>query len=690
MAKTKSDEVMTTESAITCLTTQSGATVISTLDSIELKTGIGDETETLSTVTGNVRFKMGQVTKGDDGNYWGKVYIPPDNSSNKAWDKSFYAYVNMGTDDNFNFILPLDSDNKNYIKQEKVKDNYETDKNDLAKTSQTYFVNSARVVNKAVTDVSALAENIIIIQETGGSLEDASQVAEEALVTYESEYVPEDFWAESPNAGTELTDDDIDAMMRINSLRYIFGVPYQFLPTADMRLGGDEDNTFGYTYAEKVASRMPILYITPGNPAFMAGADNEDKQNFLYKAWSKISGNEDSELMNMNAEYSGKIYSLKPSYVEYYEYVHVMTKTGAVMLGLCQEGRLEKEYGENYCKLDGVWCSDYNWAFTDNSDYAGTYDGSESTGEGNTGVAALIESADTIAKKAFYHQVIPFYITSEFQYSDSFGNETTESILASTINGFSDKAREMQFLLGTTQSVIAENFDALGDLFADSKAAIDQFTAKLGGQGNIFSNLLNNVRTVASGGRLMFPNIWSNSTFSKSYQVNIKLTTPYYDPKSWWLNIYVPLCHLLALCLPRGEFHNGYAAPFLVKAFYTGTFNIDTGIITELTVAKGKEGGWTKDGLPTVVDVSFTIQDLYPTISMSPDYLTKKDTLQNIQELDYLSSLCGININEPDARRMLTYYATMAKNTVTDIPFRLVGNLSQNITSRVAKLFSIY
>ena len=43
---------------------------------------------------------------------------------------------------------------------------------------------------------------------------------------------------------------------------------------------------------------------------------------------------------------------------------------------------------------------------------------------------------------------IPFYINSDVSFTDSFGNETTESTLASTINGLSDKAREMNFLLG--------------------------------------------------------------------------------------------------------------------------------------------------------------------------------------------------------------------------------------------------
>jgi hypothetical protein len=143
--------------------------------------------------------------------------------------------------------------------------------------------------------------------------------------------------------------------------------------------------------------------------------------------------------------------------------------------------------------------------------------------------------------------------------------------------------------------------------------------------------------------------------------------------------------------MPRGEYHNGYSAPFLVKAFYKGSFNIDMGIITEMTVNKGKEGGWTKDGLPTVVDVSFTIQDLYSSISMTPITLAKSNTLENIQELDYLCSLCGININEPELTRIVKLYATLnITSKWVDIPFNLTANIGQKLSTKISNIFSAF
>ena len=181
---------------------------------------------------------------------------------------------------------------------------------------------------------------------------------------------------------------------------------------------------------------------------------------------------------------------------------------------------------------------------------------------------------------------------------------------------------------------------------------------------------------------MLFPQIWSNSNFSKSYSISIKLTTPSTDRISWWLNIYVPLCHLMALVLPRSEYINSYTAPFIIKAFYKGMFNIDMGIITEMTFNKGKEGSWTKDGLPTVVDVSFTIQDLYSAMGMtSTEKMFKGLTLQNVAEMDYVANLCGININEPDVFRMVNLWCAF---NITNKVYDFIPNLSMNVTQALS------
>ena len=99
----------------------------------------------------------------------------------------------------------------------------------------------------------------------------------------------------------------------------------------------------------------------------------------------------------------------------------------------------------------------------------------------------------------------------------------------------------------------------------------------------------------------------------------MKLISPSGDKLSVFLNILVPIYHLLALVLPRQSkgTPEGYYSPFLVKAACKSLLNIDMGIITDLNLTKGGEAEWTVDGLPTVAEISFTIKDLYEGLSMT-------------------------------------------------------------------------
>ena len=477
----------------------------------------------------------------------------------------------------------------------------------------------------------------------------------------------------------------------ISKLRGIFGLPYQFLPTTDCRIdGSDNENVFGTTYSEMIANRLPILYMTPGEPVFLADS-KEDRKKYITDYISGIYTKDEDNLNNLLTDYAGKLYSIEPKYSTYFKYVNPMCRMGAFYLGLDRNSN-DTEEDARYKQLDGVNIVDYNWAWNDNGDYQGDYSGNEDGGTSNKGFAKITDAMSDLGKYMYYQTAIPFYINSETSVQETMTNETTESQLASSINGLSDKARELQYLMGIGTSVAIQNFDNIAGTLNNVREAAENLVENLGNGSNIFSNLLKNVKTVVSGGRIIFPQIWSNSGFAKSYSVSIRLTTPDFDKKSWYLNIYVPLCHLIAFVLPRGEFQNGYNSPFIVRAFYKGMFNIDMGIITDMNITKGKEGGWTKDDLPTVVDVQFTITDLYSALSLTPaGSLFHANVMQNIAEMDYLANLCGININEPDVGRMIEMYMTLnIKNVFTDIPTNLTTGLMNKLSNKVNKIFNLF
>lgn len=499
------------------------------------------------------------------------------------------------------------------------------------------------------------------------------------------------------------------------NLRNIFGAPYQFLPTTDCRYtesGGFNDNLeqAGYEFREKILSRMPLLYMTPGNTSFMGGS-KENARTALIGSLNNVQLGEDqqSSLEAMLSDYSGKLYTLTPAYAEYFNYVNPMCRAGAIFLGIQNETLNDKplstfHWGINEGQAYVPYVEEENTSTEEGEEEESTEDGTEPT-ENETEETEeekydwtkddVFEKAedsllDDIQSAMYYGNSIPFYINSEASFQDSFSNETTESSLSTTINALSDKAREIQFLLGTASSAVGEAFDKVDGTLSDIKTQINNIVEKVAGGNSIFTTIANSVKTIVSGGRMLFPQIWSNSGFTKSYSISIKLVTPSYDKFSWWLNIYVPLCHLMALVLPRSEYINSYTTPFIIKAFYKGMFNIDMGIITEMSFNRGKEGSWTKDALPTVVDVSFTIQDLYTGMGMtSIGAMFKGTTLQNIAEMDYIANLCGININEPDIFRMVILWATFnIQDRIADFLPNLELNIGTSLRNTAMNLYN--
>ena len=512
--------------------------------------------------------------------------------------------------------------------------------------------------------------------------------------------------------------------INFRKLRTIFGTPYQFLPTTDCRVSANYTDNLeiaGYEFAEKILSRMPLLYITPGNTSFMGGSTENARGMLIGQIASKessaMSGDNavmESSLETMLSEYNGKLYTIMPAYTEYFSYVNPLCRAGAIFLDIASSTLDTPVFGNKALDASSLTFENMNWGVCEGQAYEiwkeeedtlaeNVEDESEQNSSSEETQAETSE--DTEPKKAkfeedyseyfkkdesvvkdfeqalYYGNAIAFYINSEASFQDSFSNETTESSLSSTINALSDKAREIQFLLGTASSAVGEAFDKVDGTLSHIKTQINNIVDSVAGGNSIFTTIANSVKTIVSGGRMLFPQIWSNSTFSKSYQISIKLTTPSTDRISWWLNIYVPLCHLMALVLPRSEYVNSYTTPFIIKAFYKGMFNIDMGIITEMTFTKGKEGSWTKDALPTVVDVSFTIQDLYSAMGMtSTASMFKGLTLQNVAEMDYVANLCGININEPDVFRMVNLWCAF---NITNKVYDFIPNLSLGIEKSI-------
>ena len=415
-----------------------------------------------------------------------------------------------------------------------------------------------------------------------------------------------------------------------DALKGVFGLPYQFMSIADARYNG---GSFGRKYYEKILTKMPLLVLTPGVPKFMRGASDAEKKATENLLTGILNGDAILDKISKDVPSDTRYYTLQFAAEEYYRYVNAMCRALIVYL--------------NIPKDDNV--------VTDWKSY----------------------SRNNMGKAMGYYGGLAFYLNSETQVSESFNNDTSQSALAGKLNSLSDAGREVQFLTGiggfSVDMFNQNNLAANGKNATKGAAESQTFTG-------FMNDLINGSKTIFAGGKLIFPELWADSSYSSSYSVNIKLVSPDNDVVSWYNNIGAPLMHLIALASPRQVDANGYVSPFLCRAWYKGFFNIDMGIMN-MSVNKGAEGAWTFDGLPTVVDVSLDIKDLYSKFTISKDELFGGDAqaLQNVALMTYLANMCGINMNVPDIARTLKLWSYLKYGSITDLPTNVYGRFSQSI-----------
>lgn len=457
--------------------------------------------------------------------------------------------------------------------------------------------------------------------------------------------------------------DEIADGLLVDNLNGVYGIPYQWPESVDPKL---PNTGFGTIYAERIVDRMPLLMMSPGKVSFMRSYSDGEKSAVLDALAGAASGV--STAIDDFLKKPGKYYSFEYDSASYWQYVNTMNHACAAYLGI----------EDVVVNINGVEkaLSEFKWEKATNSKFD----------------SLLLSSKDYIC----------FYTDADTTKNESFSNSTAESQLYSSINSTSDYARELRFILGTQSGLDIINNDTVQGALGKMKDVVTKLTD---GQ-TLINNIKNEFVTIATGGKLMFPQIWSDSEFDQSFDVKIKLRCPCPNKVSWYLDIIVPLNHLIALTMPRvpttemvygnnttatrtDSFANGYMTPFLVRAFYKGLFNCDMGIITSLNISKGKEGSWTLDGLPTEVDVDLTIKDLYTQMAMATEN-QGRDFLANTTFLNYMANACGISINKPDLERSITVWmmtkSNKWKNQLSGYNWR--QRTSQTIRNKIFNLYT--
>ena len=452
-----------------------------------------------------------------------------------------------------------------------------------------------------------------------------------------------------------------ESALQANSLFGIFGAPYQFMSSVDRRIY-DKDNALGRKYAEKIMTHAPLLMITPCRQKFMEGFNGNDQNSVLA---SLTSGAPLLRNAVENAK-TGRYYTTSFACSEYYNCVRVMCKEVAHFIGID-----DREINFNGKK---VKIGDIDWQNFKNE-----------------GFSKYFAAKDSVV----------FYADGLVSLSDSFSNSTTDSSIASSINSYSDQAKELRFLTGGSSAL-----SAMYETTRDSISGAMEGVSKLGlglTQGMLGDLASTGVNTIMTGGKLIFPKIWGDSSNSRSYSFDIKLRSPDHDAISIFFNILVPYLHLLALCLPQSlttgtaaQSPNAYDTPFLVRAYCKGMFNINMGIISDMSATRGAEAQWNDQGLPTQIDVSISIEDLYSNLVMSN--LSKDssnpfknlwdshfDVITNTEMLDYLCNLSGLNIAAESITRRGEMFTELTLSRLKWLPSQTLHYFENGISNVIRR-----
>ena len=482
--------------------------------------------------------------------------------------------------------------------------------------------------------------------------EEAKKKAEEAAAKKKKEL--EDYGNDLADAASALLDGGHDVSqgdLRIENLFGIFGMPYQYLPTQDRRIdGNDEIPMLGRKYADKVAARMPLLVMVPGTPNFLAGYSDKEQGSIISEALSGV-----ADVANI-LKSPGKYYEVKPNWADYFQNVDAMCQAAAIFMGV--ENREVK--GQALSSLG----NGFSWSNFSN---------------------------DNIHSMLNYKGGVAFYVNADAQISESVSNSTTQSQLAEKINSISDLGREMQFLLGSNENLLGETVtETVKTDPTKDKSTAQKAADKLLSGGSLIGTITHSFDTAISGGKLIFPEIWADSQFSRDYNITIKLNSPDNDDFSVYMNIVVPLLHLLGFALPRGTGPSAFVSPFLVRASYKGVFNVDMGIISSMSITKGAEGCWNHYGIPTSVEVSFTLKELYGVMALANNNSSNYKLADNSILMDYIGNLCGCNINEPDIVRSIVYHALSGSSRPASYAKRIWDTIDQNIVNAQQRLFGVH
>ena len=455
---------------------------------------------------------------------------------------------------------------------------------------------------------------------------------------------------------------------------YALGSPPRYNNNIDIQYT-DEIIGGGRVVNKTILSNPALLSICPGKVKMFPHQIGTKKDGIVEAMLGAASGNTslyDKIIADSQGKFSGKLYSFEADTAEYSKYVNAMCRACAIMLGIGDE-----VIPDTTTKLKHF---DYTyWTIRKKYNPNDAARSDSDTSLFRNFWPELVKTANRLATTAIDDTTyINFFMNgTETSVSENISNSVTDSPLSGVLNTVSSLASQVNYFTGS-------GFDL------NSSDVTSALEAALGSSGSVLGGIASVAENFMKGGRMILPKMVEGSQYGKTISCNLKFVSPYGNKYSVFLKCLVPICHLLAMALPRQLSDNMYTYPFLVRCAQTGHFVVDLGIISSLTITRGgnDETSWTVDTLATEWDVQLEItplvDELMITSTSNPVLMCKNEML-----LDYLSNFCGFDMLAYNLDTKADMIGSFIRNWFTGIPHSIENKFSDFLYNTVNKFFNM-
>lgn len=550
--------------------------------------------------------------------------------------------------------------------------------------------NTADNPTSVVVPTNTGGEEEITLPPDTDAAEDNSGTGDDALDNIEittENYNDENFMKKLYESyGMEYFGSSESSLMNtpIGRMIFVHGMPFQFTHITDRRghstkskgqadsefvttaVSGGSADMYGRTFAKEIASNMPIAVMVPGKPKFLTNVKSglfrgADGSNEAMAGFIPSFGASDTELgsalagavESMQGDY--QYYSLEVAVEDYFQYVNSCAHAAARFMGLSRE------------TYRGIELEKFDWQ---------KYNSSEDQEYG------------------MFEEVVGLSGGVSFAYdptgsvTDTISNSTGESKFASFFNNINSQAREIEFIMGYSGAEAYKVIDS-ANFVGEAQSAMKG--GLFGGIESVIDRVGTWLKNSLHGMNMRFPEIWNESQHSRGYDIEMHFIAPYATPFCKYRYVLIPFFHIFCLAAPKSDTNvSQYSAPFIMRAYSKGYFNVEMGIIENLQWKRFGDGDMiSEDGIPTQIDVSITFKDLYHVLAMTNMYKVGVDGtsgLDNVQNflnntglVDLIGTLSGVNMNRISLKDRLAMWASSSM----DAWGSLGGNFIKHIQGRV-------